>query len=67
MSSLWQCCKIHEHSLYTVLIVAETAQLPQDIHSGYGFAIGNVAAFDMGSALSVVRFQRGCQEVLPAA
>lgn len=27
--------------------------LTQDIHSGYGFAIGNVAAFDMGPELIV--------------
>ena len=25
-----------------------------DIHSGYGFAIGNVAAFDMGNPEAVV-------------
>ena len=26
----------------------------QDVHAGYGFAIGNVAAFDMGDPAAVV-------------
>jgi len=34
-------------------IVKYSIGLP-DVHSGYGFAIGNVAAFDMGDPLSVV-------------
>lgn len=34
-------------------IVGKSIGLP-DIHSGYGFAIGNMAAFDMGDPTSVV-------------
>jgi tRNA-splicing ligase RtcB len=34
-------------------IVGKSIGLP-DVHSGYGFAIGNMAAFDMGDPLSVV-------------
>jgi tRNA-splicing ligase RtcB len=34
-------------------IVGRSVGLP-DIHSGYGFAIGNMAAFDMADPLSVV-------------
>ena len=34
-------------------IVGESVGLP-DIHSGYGFAIGNVAAFDCGDSEAVV-------------
>jgi tRNA-splicing ligase RtcB len=34
-------------------IVGRSVGLP-DVHSGYGFAIGNMAAFDMGDPMSVV-------------
>lgn len=34
-------------------IVGYSLGLP-DIHSGYGFAIGNVAAFDMNDPVAVV-------------
>lgn len=34
-------------------IVGKSIGLP-DIHSGYGFAIGNMAAFDMNNPLSIV-------------
>ncbi|XP_062522242.1 RNA-splicing ligase RtcB homolog [Corticium candelabrum] len=34
-------------------IIGKSIGLP-DVHSGYGFAIGNMAAFDMGDPLSVV-------------
>ncbi len=34
-------------------IVGRSVGLP-DIHSGYGFAIGNMAAFDMGDPAAVV-------------
>ncbi|CAE7913558.1 RTCB, partial [Symbiodinium sp. KB8] len=34
-------------------IVKRSIGLP-DVHSGYGFAIGNVAAFDMDDPLAVV-------------
>jgi len=34
-------------------IVSRSVGLP-DVHSGYGFAIGNMAAFDVGDPLAVV-------------
>lgn len=39
----------HDHDAHTQTSIA----LP-DVHSGYGFAIGNVAAFDMSNPEAVV-------------
>ena len=35
------------------LLLQKSVGLP-DVHSGYGFAIGNMAAFDMGDPKAVV-------------
>lgn len=39
--------------LYSPGIVGSSIGMP-DIHSGYGFAVGNVAAFDMADPKAVV-------------
>lgn len=47
-------------------IVGRSVGLP-DIHSGYGFAIGNMAAFDMSDPKAVVspgESHESCQELL---
>ena len=45
---------MHGHSFLPLsLLLQRSVGLP-DIHSGYGFAIGNMAAFDTGDPLAVV-------------
>jgi tRNA-splicing ligase RtcB len=41
------------HACCVLLSMQRSIAMP-DIHSGYGFAIGNVAAFDMGDPDAVV-------------
>ena len=43
----------YEMSYFALLSVQKSIGLP-DIHSGYGFAIGNTAAFDTANPLAVV-------------
>lgn len=45
--------KQHKQSLLLCSFIYRSVGLP-DIHSGYGFAIGNMAAFDMDNPESVV-------------
>lgn len=45
--------RIYPNILMTLLLLQKSIALP-DVHSGYGFAIGNVAAFDMDDPKAVV-------------
>ena len=40
-------------SIYTFHVLQKSVGLP-DVHSGYGFAIGNMAAFDVSNPSAVV-------------
>ena len=46
------CCVMLCNVFY-YLLLQKSVGLP-DVHSGYGFAIGNMAAFDMGDPKAVV-------------
>lgn len=46
-------CSSHATGVICAGIVGSSIGMP-DIHSGYGFAVGNVAAFDMDDPASVV-------------
>lgn len=46
-------CRSHVTGVISAGIVGSSIGMP-DIHSGYGFAVGNVAAFDMDDPASVV-------------
>ena len=46
-------CRSVRRRPYLRGIVQKSIALP-DVHSGYGFAIGNVAAFDMSDPTAVV-------------
>lgn len=46
----WSCC----HLLILVLSLLQASIGLPDIHSGYGFAIGNIAAFDVSDQKAIV-------------
>jgi hypothetical protein len=45
--------RLHLHALHFLVLPGASVGMP-DLHSGYGFAIGNVAAVDMDDPKSVV-------------
>ena len=50
---LHSCVRIQKPHHKAISVLQKSIALP-DVHSGYGFAIGNVAAFDMADPEAIV-------------